>query len=70
MISQKDSQKFNLYNFITQDLKINVDKIDYYNAPPGVTYDMLEEIFKDDLDYQFTLNNLSLIHISEPTRQP
>jgi len=56
MASQKDSQKFNLYNFITQDLKINVDKIDYYNAPPGVTYDMLEEIFKDDLDYQFALD--------------
>ena len=53
---QKDSQKFNLYNFITQDLKLNAENINYYEAPPEVTYEMLDNIFKDDLDYQFTLN--------------
>jgi hypothetical protein len=53
--SQKDSQKFDLYNFITQDLKLNANNINYYEAPSEVTYEMLENIFKDDLDYQYTL---------------
>ena len=44
--------KENLYNYLTQELGLNSENVDYNNAPQEVTYEMLEKEMNTSLDFK------------------